>query len=94
MSTKITFNTIYHQPLPEYDPRNPPRTVPGGFNTDETLPSASELAERLKGVTHESELRRIVWEAFLEQFKGEIAGGRNSDEYRDAVFDCFKHYAR
>jgi len=94
MNTRITIQNIYYPPLPEYDPLNPPRTVPGEFNTDETLPTASELADRLKGVTRESDLRRIIWEAFRDQFIHEIAGDRGADDYRDAAFDAWKYYCR
>ena len=55
---------------------------------------ASEIAERLMGATSESELRRIVWESFQDLFVDEIAGNRDSEEYRDAVYDAWKYHCR
>ena len=82
----ITYiNHIYHPPVPDYDPLNLPRTV----GCDEPLPAASELADRLMGATSESELRRIVWEAFRDLF---IA--RDAEDYREAVYDTWKHHIR
>ena len=94
MNITYIINNINPDLIPEFDPRNPPRTVPGGVDYDQTSPDAQEIIEKLKDCTRESDLRRIIWEAFLDQFKGEIAGDRDSAEYRDAVFDVWRYYAR
>ena len=94
MNVTFIINNINPDLFPDYDLLNPPRTVPSSIDDDESLPEALELADRLKEVTHESELRRIVWEAFRGLFMDEIAGDRDSAEYRDAIFDAWKYYVR
>lgn len=96
MNTHIIINNIYHPPAPDYDPLNLPKTLATSrFSYDETLPAAQELADRLLGAAYESELQRIVWEAFRDLFiVDEVSGDRYSEEYRDAVYDAWRDCIR
>ena len=92
----MNITIINHiNPYPELDPHNLPRTLATNkFSYDEPLPAALELADRLREVLTESELRRVVWEAFRDQFMDEIAGDRDSSEYRDAALDVWRDCIR
>ena len=93
MKTRITVNNIYHQPLPEYDRRNPPRTVPGRFSYDPIHPDAEEIIEKLKNAGTEGEVRVLIWKYFGKYFGEEIMGN-DWDSYKDSILDLWKWYGR
>lgn len=91
MNTQITINNnIYNPPLPDYDPLNPPYTVPGSIG-NVIHPDAREIIERLMGATTESDVRRIIWETFRDLFMDCNDGDQ---DYKEAIYDVWKWYIR
>lgn len=94
MNTRIIINNIYQPQFPDYDPLNLPRTVSNSrFSYDVVHPDALDLVRKLMHAQTDHDLRKIVWEAFRDQFMDGIAGDRDSEEYRDAVYDAWKYHA-
>ena len=94
MNTTFIINNVYHRPLPEYDPRNPPRTVPGRFDDDHTSPDAEEIIEKLRNARTEGEVREILWESFRDFFTHEFVPNNNPHDYKQETFDIWRYYCR
>jgi hypothetical protein len=90
----INFIITHINPT-EYDPLNLPRTVSNSrFSYDSIHPDALELVGKLMKAQTDHDLRKIIWESFKDLFMDEIAGDRDSTEYREAVFDVWRYYCR
>ena len=70
---------------------NPPRTVPSSIDNDDIHEDAKEIIERLMGATSESDLRRIVWEAFRDSF---MDCNEANQDHKEAIYDVWKWYIR
>jgi hypothetical protein len=93
MNINFIIKHIHPDLFPEYDPRNPPRTVPD-CPTDDIHPDVQEIIEKLLSIKTDGDLKELCWQLFGEHFSNEIADTCGGSEYENVEFDIWKTCCR